>query len=97
MCPDLAFAIRLIRQARGLSQYQLAVAGGFWRNDIQRYETGKASPDLPNLHRLAKALRVTARTLLLFAERVEAVRLTRRVSVGRMNDVYKKAHPHASA
>jgi DNA-binding XRE family transcriptional regulator len=47
-----------IRRKRGLSQDQLAKLSGVHRVTIARFETGKISPKLKTLERLAAALGV---------------------------------------
>lgn len=48
-----------LRKAKGMSQEQLASRSGVHRVTIARFETGKISPTLATLERLAAALDVT--------------------------------------
>lgn len=54
----IPFALRLrqLREARGLSQYDLASKSGIRQPTIWRYEAGEREPDLPTLRKLAEAL-----------------------------------------
>jgi transcriptional regulator with XRE-family HTH domain len=54
------FAARLatLREARGLTQQQLADAAGLHRTQINRLEMGHWQPRLPTLRKLAAALGV---------------------------------------
>lgn len=52
----LAFEIRRLREARGLSQRELAERVGTTQSAIARLEAGKISPSLPTLDRVAGAL-----------------------------------------
>ena len=45
-----------LRRERGLNQEQLAEKIGVSRQAVSKWETGEASPDLPNLLALADAL-----------------------------------------
>lgn len=47
-----------VRREKGMTQEQLAAASGVHRVTIARFETGKVSPKLKTLKRLADALRV---------------------------------------
>lgn len=47
-----------IRKAKGLTQTELATLSGVPRVSIARYETGKVSPNVRILERLANALQV---------------------------------------
>ena len=47
-----------IRKSKGLTQTELATLSGVPRVSIARYETGKVSPNVRVLERLAKALNV---------------------------------------
>ena len=47
-----------IRKAQGLTQSELATKSGVPRVSIARYETGKVSPNVRILERLANALNV---------------------------------------
>jgi len=52
----LAFEIRRLREARGLSQRELAERVGTTQSAIARLEAGNISPSLPTLDRIADAL-----------------------------------------
>lgn len=52
----LAFEIRRLREARGLSQRELAERVGTTQSAIARLEAGNNSPSLPTLDRIAAAL-----------------------------------------
>ena len=56
-----AFSITLaeVRKAQGITQHTLARLSGVSRGTIARFETGKCSPMLQTLEKLAKALGVT--------------------------------------
>ena len=47
-----------IRKARGMTQRKLSIKSGVHRVSIARYETGKVSPNIRVLERLANALGV---------------------------------------
>lgn len=48
-----------VRKARGLTQRKLSAMSGVPRVSIARYETGKVSPNVRVLERLAQALNVS--------------------------------------
>lgn len=52
----LAMEIRALREARGLSQRQLAERVGTTQSAIARLEGGNVSPSLPTLDKIAEAL-----------------------------------------
>lgn len=52
----LALEIRRLREARGLSQRELAELVGTTQSAMARLEGGKISPSLPTLDRIAAAL-----------------------------------------
>lgn len=54
----LAMEIRALRQARGLSQRDLAERVGTTQSAIARLEGGNVSPSLPTLDKIAEALDV---------------------------------------
>lgn len=56
--------LRAAREARGLSQSELAVRSGFQPSAISHFETQRRSPSFDNLRKLADALRVTTDYLL---------------------------------
>ena len=61
-----------LRRERGLNQEQLAEQIGVSRQAVSKWETGEASPDLPNLLALADALDVSLDVLCARAEREAA-------------------------
>ena len=48
-----------VRRDKGMSQQALAAASGVHRVTIARFETGKASPNVQTMQKLAAALGVT--------------------------------------
>jgi transcriptional regulator with XRE-family HTH domain len=56
--------VRQIRQAKGLSQAELAKRAGLSREYINKIEAGKYDPPLSTINALAEALGVTARRLM---------------------------------
>jgi transcriptional regulator with XRE-family HTH domain len=60
----LAWNLRLLRTARGLSQERLAVDAGVARGWVSQLERQKGNTSLDLLDRLAKALNVPVATLL---------------------------------
>lgn len=66
--PDINFAIRLMRQARGLTQGQLAARVGTTRQKVNAIERRHMVPTLSNLARYSAALNVPTSTLLRFAQ-----------------------------
>jgi len=56
--------IRQFRQARGLTQVELAERAGVDRKTISRIENSRFSPSLINVYAIADALDVEARELL---------------------------------
>lgn len=54
----LAMEIRALREARGLSQRELAERVGTTQSAIARLEGGNISPSLPTLDKIAEALDV---------------------------------------
>lgn len=59
-----AEAIVSIREGQGITRAQLAKAAGIDRSQLWRIETGKATPYVDTLLRLANALRVPVSALL---------------------------------
>ena len=55
--------LRLARQARGLSQHQLAGMAGIWRQTLSAVESGRSDPSLRNALALARALDVPVEEL----------------------------------
>jgi transcriptional regulator with XRE-family HTH domain len=64
----LGAAVRKLREERGLSQHELAVAAGVGERRIAALEAGRLDPDYVLLVRLAKALGVRAGALVIRAE-----------------------------
>lgn len=62
--PGLVDSLKAAREKSGLSQYQAAEAAGVHQVSIAKYETGKATPTLPVLYKLADAYGVTVCDLL---------------------------------
>ena len=62
--PTTASLIRNLRLELGLSQTDLAAASGICRPNISRLESGKHTPTLGTLRRVATALGVTVKELL---------------------------------
>ena len=61
----LSHVLKKLRNARGLTQEQVAEKAGLSKNFIRMLETGtRTSPSLPVLKRLAKALGVPVTELL---------------------------------
>lgn len=50
--------LRKVRKAQGMTQRRLAILSGVDRVSIARYETGRVSPNIRNLSKLADALGV---------------------------------------
>ncbi len=61
---DVGERIFLFRDAAGWSQAETARRAGISRNTVVVTETGRTSPRLPTLRRLARALGVTVDDLL---------------------------------
>jgi transcriptional regulator with XRE-family HTH domain len=62
--PQVASAIRVLRQRSGISQRQLAMRMGVPRTYVSKIENDKATPTLASLARLASALQVSVPDLL---------------------------------
>ena len=56
---NVAATIRKLREAKGLTQDQLAGAAGMLRSNISRIEGAKHRPTLETLEKIAKALKVS--------------------------------------
>jgi transcriptional regulator with XRE-family HTH domain len=64
---DLAFSTKLLRQARGLSQYQLASRMHCNRAMIAKIECRTVCPTIATVERLARALQVRPDILILIS------------------------------
>ena len=62
---EVASTIRKLRDAKGITQDQLAGAVGMMRNNISRIEAAKHRPTLETLERIAKALKVSVADLVV--------------------------------
>jgi transcriptional regulator with XRE-family HTH domain len=58
MFENIGPAVRIIRQARGMSQSRLAIVARTGRSQLARYESGKDLMKLDTLERLLEALEV---------------------------------------
>lgn len=56
--------LKILREARGLTQAGLAKGSGLTREYIARLELGQQDPSLSTLTKLAKALKVTVAELV---------------------------------
>lgn len=56
--------VKLERIKAGLTQEELAFESGLNRNSIQKIETGKVSPSIKSLEKIAKALNMDFYTLI---------------------------------
>lgn len=61
--------LRNCRQAKGISQEELALTAGFSRSYYTEIETGKRNPSLLNLVKIMNVLEVDANTLMNFEEK----------------------------
>jgi DNA-binding XRE family transcriptional regulator len=61
---NIGAAIRKLREAKGLTQDQLATSVGVMRSNISRIEAAKHRPTLETLEKIAKALRVSVADLV---------------------------------
>lgn len=53
---ELGASVRRLRESKGLTQKQLAVAAGMTQPAVARFEAGGTVPTIPILERLAAAL-----------------------------------------
>lgn len=60
----LGVAVRALREARNLTQLELSQLSGVERAHLSRIESGKATPRIATLDRIAKALRTNSSRLL---------------------------------
>ncbi|MBI4098201.1 MAG: helix-turn-helix transcriptional regulator [Candidatus Levybacteria bacterium] len=58
--------VRKLRKEKGMSQEQLADAAGIERSYMGTIERGERNPTLMKVYNIAKALKVSASTLLPF-------------------------------
>jgi transcriptional regulator with XRE-family HTH domain len=63
--------VRVLRQARGLSQEALALAAGLDRTYIGGVERGERNISLLNIQKIAQALNVSPADLLKFEQEAE--------------------------
>jgi transcriptional regulator with XRE-family HTH domain len=72
--PSVVFQgrLRTAREARELSQGELALKAGLQASAVSHFETGTRKPSFDNLKRLADALKVTTDYLLGRATEMEA-------------------------
>ncbi len=63
-CFRFGKAVRRIREAAGFSQEQLADRAGIHRTYIGGIERGERNPTLVTIHRIARALNVSPKSLL---------------------------------
>jgi DNA-binding XRE family transcriptional regulator len=61
---DVGARIRKLRQAKGVTQTELADAVGMMRSNISRIEAAKHRPTLETMEKIAKALKVSVAELL---------------------------------
>jgi len=61
---DVGAAIRKLREAKGLTQEELAASVGMMRSNISRIEAAKHRPTLDTMERIAKALKVAVAELI---------------------------------
>ena len=62
---EVGATIRKLREAKGITQDQLAGAVGMMRSNISRIEAAKHRPTLETLERIAKALKVPVADLIV--------------------------------
>jgi transcriptional regulator with XRE-family HTH domain len=68
----LGRAIRELREQRGLSVAAVAAAAGVSAAELTAIEAGRQDPGYRRMRRLAAALGVRARTLMLRVEQIDA-------------------------
>lgn len=61
--------LKVCRQAKGISQEELALTAGFSRSYYTEIETGKRNPSLLNLVKIMNVLEIDANTLMNFEEK----------------------------
>lgn len=62
---NVGATIRKLREAKGLTQDQLAAAVGMMRSNVSRIEAAKHRPTLETLEKIAKALKVSVAELVV--------------------------------
>lgn len=62
---EVGATIRKLREAKGITQEQVASAVGMMRNNISRIEAAKHRPSLETLERIAKALKISVAELIV--------------------------------
>jgi transcriptional regulator with XRE-family HTH domain len=67
MFSDLGSALRLLREAAGLTQAELARRAGLGKSQLSKYENGKEMPKLETLERLLEVLDAEPATLFYTA------------------------------
>lgn len=65
LAKQLGLRVRVLREERGLSQYDLALMTGLNRSYLGDVELGKRNPSLKNIERIAGGLGVTVGKLFL--------------------------------
>ena len=66
--PDIAFAVTVLRQARGMSKRDLGNVIQMPRQWVHKIETGASDPKIDSVVKLAKGLKVSTRTLVAISE-----------------------------
>lgn len=66
--PDIAFAVKVLRQARGMTKHRLAEVIEMPRQWVQQIENGRRDPTIDSVGKLAKGLKVSARVLVAISE-----------------------------
>lgn len=61
--------LKTCRQAKGISQEELALTAGFSRSYYTEIETGKRNPSLLNLIKIMNVLEIDANALMNFEEK----------------------------
>ncbi len=61
--------LKACRQAKGISQEELALTAGFSRSYYTEIETGKRNPSLLNLVKIMNVLEIDANALMNFEEK----------------------------
>ena len=74
--------LKLLRQARGLTQEEVAGRIGVTRQAVSSYESGRTRPDLETLERLAALYQVTLEDLLYGTDRLARQRRRLRITAG---------------